>query len=463
MQMKTFSVAWLCFLCIRNTCSNVVGPVRSRMNSNNNHVHPLEKLDLRLQNNTESMRAFTDGRHSQAFTNMYESFLKTFDDKYPSPAQIMKKTGSSTPFTPIQLSNLHPKRCIVLDNHVAKEKYIENKFSPWLQLAKPQASTIATDLIFVTTNCLGLDSLGNNLGSYFENVACSYFTGLHYISAVPIWEPAENDLPSPFLSKLPYLIEHPSPVADAKLAKEKINEICRCPGSCHERPLALWTKSLFLIKPILAQAVKYQYNSFLDNPSSAVKNYTTVVPTDLTNVQADKKLPLIPDVAIHYRCGDNFVGHYGFLPFKAFKNILKEPYDSNKIQTIYVLADSKDRKTKHKRHLVQKCDEIFNSLYRYLHQAFPKASIVIRRGDNIYLDFIRLSYARYTICSVSTFCLWPAVLNGRKAYFPQTRLVVGGKTEIDLGFNWIKDHSVVLATAYENGPLARLINALTAE
>jgi hypothetical protein len=29
----------------------------------------------------------------------------------------------------------------------------------------------------------------------------------------------------------------------------------------------------------------------------------------------DSKLPLVPDVAIHYRCGDNIVSHYGFLPF----------------------------------------------------------------------------------------------------------------------------------------------------
>ncbi len=34
------------------------------------------------------------------------------------------------------------------------------------------------------------------------------------------------------------------------------------------------------------------------------------------NITADN-LPCIPDAAIHYRCGDNVVTHYGFLPFRV--------------------------------------------------------------------------------------------------------------------------------------------------
>jgi hypothetical protein len=45
---------------------------------------------------------------------------------------------------------------------------------------------------------------------------------------------------------------------------------------------------------------------------------TIVSASDLATVSAGTSLPLVPDAAIHYRCGDNFVGHYGFLPFRAF-------------------------------------------------------------------------------------------------------------------------------------------------
>lgn len=49
---------------------------------------------------------------------------------------------------------------------------------------------------------------------------------------------------------------------------------------------------------------------------------------DLTNHPADyssHQLPLVPDVAVQYRCGDNMkygnIG-YGALPFRAFKEMI---------------------------------------------------------------------------------------------------------------------------------------------
>lgn len=413
-----------------------------------------------IQNSSEAFLAFTQNKPSQSFKTFYEALTKTFDENFPSPAILAKRNGVSvSSYSPVQLSNMHPKRCIVLDNQVAKERYVENRFLAMLK----QAGSVAPEMIFVTTSCLGVDSLGNQLGAYFENLMCSYFSGLHFISAVPVWEPGENDRMVPLLSKLPYFVEHPFPQKEQSIAKQKLLEICKCPGSCHERQFGLWTRGIFLIKPILAQAVKYQYQSFLENPQHKIENFTTIVSTDLFNGPKDKPLPLIPDVAIHYRCGDNFVGHYGFLPFRAIREILKEKYQNNEIQTIFILADAKDRKTKHKRHLVQKCDSIFNALFDYMNKHFPKANIVIRRGDNIYLDFIRLSYARITICSVSTFCLWPAVLNGRNAYFPQTKLIVAGNTAIDLGFNWITNPSYVVAAPYEGSPANQLVSLLSTD
>ena len=50
-------------------------------------------------------------------------------------------------------------------------------------------------------------------------------------------------------------------------------------------------------------------------------------------------LPAIPDAAIHYRCGDNVVTHYGFLPFRVYSRYI--PKDAT---FIYVMAESPSRK-----------------------------------------------------------------------------------------------------------------------
>jgi len=55
-------------------------------------------------------------------------------------------------------------------------------------------------------------------------------------------------------------------------------------------------------------------------------------------------VPLVPDVSIHYRCGDNVVTHYGFLPFKVYSDLIAEG-----ARTIYVMSEHPSRKTNTRR------------------------------------------------------------------------------------------------------------------
>ena len=209
-------------------------------------------------------------------------------------------------------------------------------------------------------------------------------------------------------------------------------------------------KGLGLIKPILKEALDYHLKN-----SPNISTNTVVLTSDLSTEAVGTTLPLIPDSAIHYRCGDNFIGHYGFLPFKAFSDNI--PRD---VKTIYVLAENKNRKTINKKPLVAKCDSIFVSMLNYLKKHFPSAKIVIRRGDDLYIDMARLAYAKTAICSVSTFCLWPAIMNEGSAFFPKTRLIVGGDTNINLGFKWITSPSVLSGVSYLHSPPSQLIAQL---
>lgn len=151
-----------------------------------------------------------------------------------------------------------------------------------------------------------------------------------------------------------------------------------------------------------------------------------------TVASVSRSLPMIPDVAIHYRCGDNTVGHYGYLAYPAFKRRI--PPSSS---TIYVMAENPSRKTNPLRS--DQCNAILTGLFDYLTDEFPEASVVILRGANMYDDMTRLALANTTICSVSSFCIWPALSSTTKAYFPITRLIAKATAPVydNKHFQWL--------------------------
>jgi hypothetical protein len=142
-------------------------------------------------------------------------------------------------------------------------------------------------------------------------------------------------------------------------------------------------------------------------------------------------LPLIPEVSIHYRCGDNTVGHYGYLAFPAFKNRI--PANAS---TIYVMTESPSRKTNHQR--TTQCNAILGALFDFLRGEFLSATVVIMRGANMYDDMTRLALSQTTICSVSSFCIWPALASTTTAYFPITRLIAKATAPVYTeSFHWL--------------------------
>lgn len=70
-----------------------------------------------------------------------------------------------------------------------------------------------------------------------------------------------------------------------------------------------------------------------------------------------------------------------------------------------------------------RCNLVLTELWKYLSNNFPNSTVVIMRGSDIFDDFVRLAMAKVTICSVSTFCFWPALVSLNDAYFPITRLI----------------------------------------
>lgn len=293
--------------------------------------------------------------------------------------------------------------------------------------------------------------MGNYLGDYFESILCAKKCDMHYMTVAKIWEPKHDNKASPFLDHLPSIIAAPSQSMtniQPRNMKETMKKNCPCLGSCHERSNALWTTGREVIRTIFINSI--------DHHLEVQKATETIVRNgDLSSLPPGSILPLIPEVAIHYRCGDNFVGHYGFIPFSVI--ISKIPKDA---QLIYVLAESRTRKTSTKPHLMKTCQRIFEEFYSILRKTFLNARILIQRGGDMYVDLARLTYSKVSVCSVSTFCLWPAMVSNGTAYFPKTSLIAGEDTSIDLGFQWINDPRIVLGAPYDHGKSSSLVQKL---
>ena len=356
----------------------------------------------------------------------------------------------------------HQRRCMLMLPHQAKMAFLQGFFAK-------QSRKLP---ILVSSPCLGVDSLGNYLGNYLENVACAHRLGITYMGVAKVYEPRTKDASNAFLDALPAIIagisnrSSLSPQADMTSVTASMRAKCPCATACHESDTAAWVTSMEVIRPLLQRALKAVLET--------VGNETVVAKADMTKQAVGTVLPFVPDVSIHYRCGDNFVGNYGFLPFAAFEKYISKMNISKlnlgkegsfRPMLIYVYAETRSRKVSHKQHLAQKCDTILRGLYEHLSAIYPRDTVLVRRGDDPYADMARLAFSKLTICSISTFCLWPALAStSEHVYFPVTPIVARGNWAIKLrkGFHWMtSDAAPILGAPHEGLPVNKLMDLLT--
>lgn len=326
-----------------------------------------------------------------------------------------------------------------------KNSFIKNEYSKYVK----------NHNVLVYPFCLMVRELGNRLGNYFHEIACAEASGLHFITVHPQWDitgavtsnstkVATESSRLAFLQALPDVIIHPHAV-DKITARNKLNHECKCNRYCWQHLHAPWVNRTSSIRHYMKNALQAYYNVILpQNPTTSIDP-----DVDITNAKETSSLPLIPDVAIQYRCGDNiaFSYLYGILPFTAFDQILANYTKDNQIRYLYVLSDHPSRAS-HSPY-TSRCKLILEKLLEYLSEKLPPTTtIVIKRGGDLFLDMIRLSRAKLMICSASTYCFWPALATDGQAYFPVTSLIAGADTiELapDFGprFHWINDPKII--------------------
>lgn len=268
--------------------------------------------------------------------------------------------------------------------------------------------------VLVNKFCFDLESLGNSIGTYLNELTCADILHFHFVSIYRDFSRIHSNrsLGFHFLETLPRLVIHQNPTDGiTSLKPYQIIEKCNCNIFCWENVNASWIQRLPLLKAVLRQAF-----------SSLLRHDATF------------EWP-VPDVAIHYRCSDNLARDwYGLLPFSVFRTVIPTLTTTS----IYILSDPPDRKQTHK--LAQHCPKILTRLKKYLSRLFPSASITLHRGGNPFHAMTYLAYANTTVCSASTFCFYPGLANiGGTVYFPKTKLISQGQMP-DLGknFKWIK-------------------------
>ena len=162
--------------------------------------------------------------------------------------------------------------------------------------------------------CLMTKELGNKLGNYFNELACAEVSGLNFLSTHKQWDLTgshtanttshNSQLPidlhkRAFLNALPDIVAHPSPVPE-EVAVKRMNSLCKCTRYCWGDARAPWVNNTASIKKYLRVAVA-AYLSTIDESEG-----TLISPdTDISNVQPGTFLPIVPEVALQYRCGDN--------------------------------------------------------------------------------------------------------------------------------------------------------------
>ena len=318
--------------------------------------------------------------------------------------------------------------------------------------------------VLVYPFCLVTHELGNRLGNYFEEVACAEASGLHFIAVHPQWDltgsfhgNSTNSTDShklAFLKALPDIIVHKEPL-DNYHAQAKIKRECHCTRYCWQHVNAPWVNRTESIGKYLRKALTAYTDTVL--PSQMV---TAVDPeVDFTNAKPGQHLPIVPSVALQYRCGDNigFSYMYGILPFTAF--VSRIPSNA---EYIYVLSDHPTRAV-HSPY-TSRCHVILKALFEFLQEKYPAATVVVKRGGDLFLDYVRLGTANTTICSASSYCFWPAVSNPGTSYFPLTVLIAGADSKelapsFGPRFHWMDEK--IISNFKMVKPWTQIIDVLT--
>ena len=130
----------------------------------------------------------------------------------------------------------------------------------------------------------------------------------------------------------------------------------------------------------------------------------------------------LDDAVIHVRCFTGDFEHYGFLPYSVYTGLLPQSVRRIGILTIPLPLGCGNGSTWTSDTCGNFCGDLIHDLQRFLQSTFPQAEVTIRDGDSPVGAYSRMVLADYTICSPSTFCLFPTLATHGTGYIVDTPL-----------------------------------------
>ena len=292
--------------------------------------------------------------------------------------------------------------------------------------------------------------IGNCLDAYFGSIACAHKSGFHFIGLSP-----QTDVDEPFFKALPYLIPHPNPLTTTNRTEmHRVLDInCRCGKYCFGKG-KVWESYIPEMRQIMKNALQNHLSQRQDGIFLQHKSLPLQHDQDYFHVDTNSYLPLIPDVAIHFRCSDNLVHGMGLLSLKTI--IERIPKNA---KYIYMFSESGYRLVH--RELELTSPFVVKGVWEELCRAFPNAYVIAKRGMNVFSTMAILGSANITICSPSTFCFYSTMSRDKLTYF----IAGDGKhmdsyTPIHPNFHYIKGENLIYSNFTKNNTASEILNTL---
>jgi len=287
---------------------------------------------------------------------------------------------------------------------------------------------------------------GNLFGLYFDALACSDIAGFHFIYLA--------DRPNiPFFQSLPNLVVHPQPADDVLEAGRVLDSVCPFRGPFPFVTHGGWDKRPQLLRQIFNQALDAQYGKQI---FSLKVDDSTFSQIHSNSAQITKQsMPLIPDVAVLFRCVDILTvatGHpYGFVNFHLYSALIP-----NSVSSIYVLSEkldylTEDRDEPHISINKAACTQLGNDLLLFLKDIRPQAVVALRRGYAVD-SLLMLAKANVVICAPSTFCLYPGIANMNGIVYFTPGNVIEFNPFLTENFYWVASPKTVRFGDYGISP-----------
>lgn len=217
-------------------------------------------------------------------------------------------------------------------------------------------------------------------------------------------------------------------IYDTELVYNDLIKSCSCKEYCWEHSNSKWYLHVKLVKNILSSSFEKYFDRNNNTNFKQMMNIAfttkTVIATMGDGYLRNHRYPVVPDVLIHFRCSDivraTSATGYGFLNFNVYLELIPRG-----TRLVYILSDPVHRGTDG-----AICGQLIEALIEFLSVRFPSAEVLAERGGDMIRNFAQIAFANTTICSASTFCLFPALASNGTAYFPRSQLLLHGNESL---------------------------------